>query len=82
MAKVSKPRKEYQEFANRLCEEHDRKCLTTKCPLAKLNCYDYGGFAELWRCSPVKRKRVIGRFMHQLMEQEGQAHEQVPQQKG
>ena len=81
MAKGSKPKKEYQEFVDRLCESHKGKCLTTKCPLAKFYCYDYGGFAELWRCSTVGRKRVIGRAVHQLMEQEGWVYEQIPQQK-
>lgn len=79
MARVSKPKREYQEFADELCEKYEHKCLTKKCPLAKLYCYDYGGFAELWRRSPVNRKRVISRTMHKLMEQEEQ-HEQVSQQ--
>lgn len=64
MAKGSKPKKEYQEFVDKLCESHKRKCLTTKCPR-----------------STVGRKRVIGRAVHQLMEQEGWAYEQIPQQK-
>lgn len=77
---MSKPSKELEAYAMELCKRHGRKCITQKCPLRKFYCYDFPSFRQMWIYSPTATKRNISRVMHQLMEQEGWTHEQVPQQ--
>jgi len=40
--------RKYEKVKKALCEEHDRKCLTTKCPLAKYACYEFMTINELY----------------------------------
>lgn len=74
---MTRPKKDITAYAKALCERHERKCITTKCPLHKYYCYDFPNFEALYTQSQMTVKRNISLTLHKLMKEEGWAYEQV-----
>ena len=61
----------YEKVKRALCEEHDRKCLTTKCPLAKFACYEFVTMAELYTSTGHNAKPALIDAIYMAAEKHG-----------
>jgi len=49
--RIIKTVRKYEPVRQFLCEKHNRKCLTTKCPMAKFYCYEHVNLHDVFDCN-------------------------------
>lgn len=52
-----------------LCEKHNLKCITTKCPFSKMGCYEFQTFDRFYYES-YNSRRKIARIVNEVLKSE------------